>query len=296
MYKYVLCLSLLMYALAPVSACDVCGCAPSGTSSGLLEYSYRNYIRTQYQLTRFSQNQPGDRISLDRKHAIQFNASFLIGKKIRVSLDIPYYSTVRYTNSVPSYQTKGIGDSWIKVGWLHRKTFDDNRSFSVEIGSGVQVPLGEHAEAFPDFDETPYWFYPGTGSFALQGYARAVYKHRDFFWNLVYSTTWFLPTNWEYHPGQQLVAGSFFRYQLSPGNWKIFPVVGAQYEHLQADIYEEEAVHGTGGNNWIGSIGIDVNKGRIILGTNIQLPIFQHLGGGAIHQQAGINTNLSIIF
>ncbi|MBR9920573.1 MAG: hypothetical protein GYB31_07010 [Bacteroidetes bacterium] len=295
MFRQLCCLILMLTTVPLLHACDVCGCVSSGASSGLLEYSRSNYARVQYQLVRFLQERPGDNISQDKQTQIQITTAFFLTEKIRASLYLPYQVNLRKRDSETLYDTHGIGDPSLFLGWVENIQLGENTSLSLEPSLGAGIPLGRHAEVMPDFDEIPVAFYPGRGVWSFKALQRINVNYKNLSWSSFAQLGLFQVADWGYESGNQWALGSFLRYVHKGEKVNWMPYFGGQWEIIRPDYYQNEAVHGTGGHSLVSSIGFDCNINRLLMGFALQLPVQQQIAGGEIRRKPGFNMHLSII-
>lgn len=287
----------------PGQACDVCGCANSGSYFGLMPQSHKSLIGVRYQNINFLTHQDSEVLKTKEQFNVtELYARFYPIKRVQVMAFVPY----RFDQQVTSADTKkqtGLGDITVLVNYNILNTFMDREapssfSHTLLIGGGIKLPTGKFK-----YDENNVLqvanpsFQLGTGS-------------TDFILNAFYSINkdaWGLATNVSrkfntinsenYKFGDQLYGtiDLYRSFKLSE-NISLTPSVGVYGEYSEHGQRDKVMLPETGGKQLNGSVGLTLFTNRWTLGVNGQKPIAQKSASGHVIAQERVLVQFGFLF
>jgi hypothetical protein len=190
----------------------------------------------------------------------ELRAQFLLKKRWRTSLILPYIHNSQFINGSDRYELNGFGDPIVLQGYqlINPYVEDDEQKAKhrLEIGAGIKLPLGKinllnHNER-PNLD-----LQPGTGSLDYLGYVKYILKYKNFgaTTNLNYKLNTHNAEGYRYGNTTNATLNLF--YQTKVANFTFIPTVGANIEQTNHDFSIEEHFD-TGGHVIFGQLGLKV--------------------------------------
>lgn len=270
------------------NACDICGCANSGSYFGLMPQSHKSIVGVRYNYLYF-ETHPDSRV-LHTKEV--FNVAEIYGrffpvKRVQVMAFVPY----RYDRQVTSALTKknsGLSDASVLASYNIVNTLMDGGSGSefthtLMAGGGVKLPTGKFS-----YDENDYTqvanpnFQLGTGS-------------TDFILNAFYTLNWkqwglssnisrkFNTENREgYRFGDQLFGTVELYRTFAIGKYSLTPAIGVYGEHVSHGRQNGVVQDITGGTILNGTAGINFFSDKWMIGISAQKPVHQKSASGHV--------------
>ncbi len=297
-------LSIIVFTLAssPGSACDICGCANSGSYFGLMPQSHKSIIGVRYNYLHFDTH-PDSKVLATKE---TFNVAELYGrffpfKRVQVMAFVPYRFDAQVTSAVTK-KNSGPGDMTALAGYNLFNTFMDGKgssewTHSLTMGGGVKLPTGKFR-----YDENDPLqvananFQLGTGSV-------------DFIVNAFYSLNW---KNWglsanisrkfntrnsqEYRFGDQLYGTADLFRSFSIGKMSLMPAIGIYAEHMQHGAQNGAILDITGGTIVNGTAGLNLFSEKWMIGVNAQKPVHQKSASGHVFLRDRIQVQLGFLF
>ena len=286
----------------PAGACDICGCANSGSYFGIMPQSHKSLIGVRYNYLHFHTH-PESKILATREtfQIAELYARFFPFKRVQVMGFVPYRFDEQVTSGVTK-KNSGLGDVTVLANYNLFNSLMDGKGGgdaiqSVMIGGGIKAPTGRFR-----FDENDPLqvananFQLGTGSI-------------DFILNAFYSLQWkkwglnanvsrkFNTANSEnYRFGDQVYGSLDLFHTFSVGKISLMPNAG---------IYAEYADHGkqngaildiTGGTIVNGSAGISLFTEKWTLGVVGQKPVYQKSASGHVFLKERAMVQLAFLF
>src|SRR5690554_4646258 len=146
--------SIFSLVLPTVSrACDVCGCANSGSYFGLMPQSHKSIIGVRYNYLNFDTH-PDNKILATKE---RFNVAELYGrffpvKRVQVMAFVPYRFDEQVTSAITK-RNSGLGDITALASYNVFNSLMDGESggdltHSLMVGGGIKLPTGKFS-----FDE-----------------------------------------------------------------------------------------------------------------------------------------------
>lgn len=291
-------MGLLFLTTFPLFACDICGCAASGFSIGMLPNSKHHFLGLRTTM-RWFESQPAPDGHGFRGVSSQFFTTtelfgrYKIGRRFQLQAFVPYVMNQK-TDSVTT-TIHGIGD----VVAMGNFVFIDNLDSlgkkvrqSGTIGLGIKSPTGQFFKL--GFEEIN--MLPGTGSF-------------DFIANLNYSVqfnkfglqnetgfTYKLKNKYNYRFGNALTISQLFFYRIDINeNLKFIPQLGVNFSHnwkdLKNGVLSEDTFNG--GNMVNAQANLYLIYKNFGINFQVYVPVFQKLNQGYVAQKSMVRVGVN---
>lgn len=295
---------IILAFLFPVAsqACDICGCANSGSYFGLMPQSNKSVVGVRYNYLNFTTHPSSQVLRTEEKFNItELYTRFFPFKRVQVMAFLPYRMDQQLTTSGTKKQN-GLGDMTILANYNILNTLMDTESSSrfshtLMVGGGIKLPTGRFK-----YDENDVLqvananFQPGTGS-------------TDFIVNAFYTVNldqWGLGVNvsrkfntansQSYKFGNQLYGTMDLYRSFKVGTITLTPTVGLYAEHSGKGRRSDLLLDETGGKQLNGAVGINVFSNRWMLGVNGQKPISQRSNSGHVVAKERVLVQLGFLF
>ena len=274
---------ILLLMVAPVFACDICGCSSGNDFLGPFPQFKKHFFGVRYSIRNYESHMAmdGEEFSKDFYQSAELWGGWNIGKKWQVLVFVPF-SVNKQTSDDGGKSTHGLGDMIFIVNRKvldKRHTDDEGNRYSQQlwIGGGAKLPTGKFSpdelEIIPDANNQP-----GTGSV-------------DFILNAMYTlhiNDWGINSNVNYKINQpakdfrfgnrfDASAFAFRSFANKRGTITLNPNAGLMFNHLDANTLTSYKIENTGGNALLGAIGLEMNFAKMAIGVNAQLPLSQNL-------------------
>ena len=275
--------------------CDACGCSASGGSMGFASILNPNFIGVRYFNQSYKStdglysNSPWYE---ENFNTIQVWGRIPVTKKIQISALLPYHFHNRESAN-GKQNISGIGDATFLGMYEVFKTKNDSATFShsVQIGTGVKIPLGKFDEANNGSINPSYQV--GTGSWDYVLATEYVIKRKQFGLNAMLNYTIKTENDKNYRFGNQTnYAGTFF-YLVETSKFTFVPQLGIAGEIYEDNYQYNQKVRGTAGDIFMSKIGFEIGKNRWSFGANTMLPINQNLNAGRVEANYRWSVNLN---
>ncbi|NIJ55363.1 transporter [Dyadobacter arcticus] len=294
---------ILFLALTPkTQACDICGCANSGSYFGLLPQSNKSLFGVRYQRLDFVTHSSSTVLRTEEHFNVsELYARFFPIKRVQVMAFLPY-RVDRQVTSADVKKQHGFGDATILANYNVLNTLMDTKSESafthtLMIGGGVKLPTGKFK-----FDENNTLqvananFQLGTGS--VDAIVNVFYTINKDQWGLATNVSRkFNTTNsQDYRFGNQSFGSVDLYRSFTIGNISLTPSVGIYGEKSQHGIQKGEILKETGGTILNGAAGITLFANRWTLGVNAQKPLAQKSASGHVIAKERVLVQLGWLF
>lgn len=299
---------LLFTALASMGlgltgyACDICGCANSGSYYGIMPQSHKSMVGIRYNYMHFHTH-PENTILATKEtfHVAEIYGRFFPIRRVQVMAFVPYRFDEQVTSAITK-KNSGLGDVTVLANYnlfnsLMDGTGSPDRVHSVMIGGGVKAPTGKFR-----YDENDPLqvananFQLGTGSI-------------DFILNAFYSLQWnkwglssnisrkFNTTNSEdYRFGNQLFGSVDFFRTFKLGNLSFMPSLGIYAEHAEHGKQRGQILDITGGTLINGAAGLNFFGEKWTFGVVAQTPLHQKSASGHVFLKDRAIAQLAFLF
>jgi hypothetical protein len=292
-FTYIL-LFVFLLAVPAAKACDICGCANSGSYFGLLPQSHKSLVGVRYQRLHFVTH-PDSKVLRTEEH---FNVSEVYGrffpiKRVQVMAFVPYRID-RQVTSADVKKQNGLGDVTVLANYNVLNTLMDKENsgsftHTLLLGGGIKVPTRKFK-----FDENNTLqvananFQLGTGS--TDFIVNAFYTINKDQWGLATNVSRkFNTTNsQDYRFGNQLFGTMDLYRSFKIGNISLTPSLGVYAEKSEHGIKKGEVLKETGGTLFNGAAGGTLFSERWTVGIKAGNPFFfKCFNGSDIYIQSG---------
>lgn len=287
-------------------ACDVCGCAASSFSLGLLPSSNHHFIgirsgwrtfKTTHPPLFGTQEAPSDQLFMTS----ELYGRWKINRKFQLLGIVPYVQN-QEQQALNNYTLRGLGDITVLGNYVFIQNTDSlSRRWkqSGTIGIGVKSPTGKFDRSSTTTTEELLIgrnMYPGTGAF-------------DFIANLNYSTqrgSWgYLTessfsyktanqTGYQFGHAVSTTHLAFYRWNINE-NLKFLPQAGVNYNHNLSDRIDGKPtdLSYNGGTLVNAQLSVAVLYKNWALTALGQVPVYQQLGNGYVVQKAAFRLGIN---
>ncbi|MCR6721168.1 MAG: transporter [Chitinophagaceae bacterium] len=207
-----------------------------------------------------------------------------IGKRFRLAVFIPY-NFIERTNQKENARTNGIGDM-SAIGYyqaFNKESVIKNKTLSqtLWLGGGIKAPTGTYNPEEKNIGQSSLnTFQLGTGS--LDFSLNAMYDIRLQNVGVNVNSSYKINTSnkYDYQYGNKFTLNMLGYYRFTVNDkLAITPNTGVLFETASKDWKTKDIqVWETGGRSLIGTIGAELNFGRVSIGANFQTPLSQNLG------------------
>ncbi len=288
MMKKILFLGAIWWGTLPANACDMCGCANSGSYFGLMPQSHKSMVGLRYSHLNFETHSNSLYSRTEETFRItELYGRFYPAKRIQAMVFLPFRMDEQLIEGGIKKQ-RGLGDATLLVNYNVLNTFMDSEearpvNHSLQIGGGVKVPTGRFR-----YDENDPLavananFQPGTGStdFILN----AFYTLTAGKWGTLLATSHKLNTTNArgYRFGNQTYGSVDVYRTFTSGKLSLMPHLGLYAEHSNYGKQNGKIIRESGGNLLNGTAGVSLFANRWTAGVSYQKPLAQNLSGGEV--------------
>jgi hypothetical protein len=296
-------LALLLASFTFARACDMCGCANSGSYFGLMPQSHKSMVGLRYSRLNFETHPRSDYSRTSERFRItELYGRFYPAKRVQVMAFLPYRTDQQQLADGTLKKQQGPGDATLLANYNVLNTFmdrEETRRFnhSVQLGGGIKLPTGRFR-----FDKNDPLavananFQPGTGStdFILN----AFYTLTTGKWGALLAASHKLNTTNArgYRFGNQTY-GSVDVYRTSTlGKVSLMPHLGIYAEQGNYGTLEGKILRETGGQLLNGTAGVSVFATHWTAGLSVQQPLAQNLSQGEVVSQTRALVQVAWLF
>ncbi len=298
--KFFLCAFLFFSGLS-AHACDICGCASGASFTGILPQFHKNFVGTRYTYRHFRTSHPtddGSRLfSHDWFHTADVWGRFYAHRRVQIFAVLPVNQAGQELSGF-KLQTFGLGDAQVFANYAVIQTPDTLASYwrqTLLLGGGFKLPTGEN-NLRRNGERVVQSLQPGTGSW--DALMNMVYTLRYKGWGLNADANFRISTTniQGYKFGNRVNGSLKFFYWAQNGKLSFLPNAGLLADYGMKDTDQGERIRETGGFSMLGTAGMDIYYGRLVLGFTFQQPIAQKIGEGAVSSLQRYSANLAILF
>ncbi|WP_264510988.1 transporter [Flavobacterium sp. N1719] len=276
--------------------CDSCGCSASGGSMGFGSLLNANYLgmRYLYQFYRTNDGLYSNSPWYDEQYnTLQVWSRLPLGKKIQVSVLVPYHFHQRQTNT-GSQSMQGLGDITLLGNYriyqnLKKDSLTVQHTFIV--GGGVKMPTGVFDQANNGSVNPGYQL--GTGSWDAIFLTDYTLRYRQFGVNAVMNYTNKSENSKGYRFGNQFNYAGTLYYIWNKDKMTLAPQLGVSGEVYAHNYQHGQKLKETNGSVLFSKIGFEAGIGKWSLGANVMLPLHQNLMAGNVNARSRIGINLN---
>lgn len=286
---------VLMIGYLPASACDMCGCANSGSFFGILPQSNMRFVGVRYRLKDFDSHL-NSQVLKTKEHyqTTELWGRFYPFMKTQLLVFLPYNSNKQTTLSGRTARIEGLGDASMIMHYNVFNTFWDSTIHQVNqnllIGGGLKLPTGKYRYEDTGEEGANANFQLGTGS--VDFVLNAIYTLRYHSWGINADASHKLNTrNSNGYKFANRTNGSLMAFYAAKfGRFTMMPNVGTMVEYSGQDIKNGVKNRFTGGWLMMANMGIELYYKRYSAGFIFQKPIVQNL----VNKESRINQQTSI--
>jgi hypothetical protein len=272
---------LISLTLKNLVACDICGCSTGNYFLGPTPQFKSYFIGTRYSFRSFNTvlKTDNEQYSKDFYQTAEIWSGLKINQRFQALVFIPY--NINYSKTDDGNKLhEGLGDLTLIGNYsiLDKVSLTkENAAVSQQlyVGLGVKVPTGQYSLNMAEVVSSAN-SQPGTGSL-------------DFLLSTSYNLTinnWGIASNLNYKINQSAsdfrfgnrfsaMAFGFRTYQVKKNSFS--PTIGLLVENMQPLELAKVKVMNTGGNAFLGAVGIETRFKNLSIGVNAQLPIEQNI-------------------
>ncbi len=301
-------LGLLITMSVSAIACDICGSGAGGSYLGILPEFRKRFIGFRYQQNGLTSHlgQNGSTTYLTAREnyrVMELWGAANMGKKFRLAAFIPVNFMERSSQQEKSSR-QGLGDV-TAIGYyqlLNSKHTTREHQLLIQslwIGGGLKVPAGKYNPEEKNLQQSSQnSFQLGTGSIDFSIHTMYDIRLQDAGINTNMSYKVNTPNKYDYKYGNKFTLNVLGYYKFRIGKvLTIAPNSGVLFESAKKDSKTSDIyVWETGGRSLTGTVGMEVNAGKISIGSNFQTPLSQELGEGKIRAANRGMVHLSLSF
>ena len=298
-------ITVFLFASSPLvsMACDICGCGIGNNYIGILPEFNSKIIGVRYRSnnlwTDIGANGAHTYLTTEERYqTTELWGAWNLGQKFRVMATIPYHFNSKM-NQGTSTQKNGFGDMSATVFYKlynSKKTISEDKLLvqSLWIGGGIKAPTGYYADEEASAT-TANLFQLGTGSLDFSIIGMYDIRLNDAGINLTANYRMATENKSDYRYGNKFSNTTQFYYKfLIKNKLRLAPNAGVQYEKAAIDSRAGFDVANSGGSALLGTIGLEVNKGKWFAGANFQTPFYQNLALGSVVAENRFMVHLGI--
>ncbi|MGV3630214.1 MAG: hypothetical protein ACO1O6_03370 [Bacteroidota bacterium] len=280
----------LLCTLATSYACDICGCAASSFSMGLLPNSQHHFLGLRTTFRYFESTQLHD-VTTNRLSNEFFSSTDLFGRyklnrRVQLLAFVPYVYNMK-SDSLGTVSVKGLGDVTAMANFVFIHNTDSlTKKFkqSGTIGLGVKAPTGNFFR--PGFTEIN--MLPGSGAFDFILSLNYAVQYRSFGLQHETSFTHKTENKYLYKFGDAISITQLFFYRWNvTENFKLIPQAGVNFVHNWKDRKNGSLSEDTfnGGNVLSAQLNVFALYKNWGVSPQILIPVSQQLNGGYVKQK-----------
>ena len=295
MRDHLILFSFLLMAPAFSKACDICGCGVGNAYIGILPEFQKKIIGVRYRYNEMrSHLGPGGATTYltarERYHILEAWGGWTLTDRVRLIATVPYAFDSR-ENQGMSQSKNGLSD--ISVSGFYRLFNRQRTAFgsgllvqTFWLGGGIKLPTGKYNPADEaETGQNTNLFQLGTGRFDFT--ANLMYDLRYQNAGININTAYKINTRnrHDYQYGNKWNLATQLYYKFGTKGVTITPNIGVQFEKSAADMDEDLEVAASGGQLFMGTIGLESSYKKFTWGANFQAPFSQRLGNGSVQAE-----------
>lgn len=281
-----------------VLACDVCGCATSAFTVGMLPTSKYHLVGVRTTFRWFESYPAPDGHGFNGNSTQFFTSTDLVGRyrigsRFQVQAFIPFVHNQKTDSVTTSIQ--GLGDIVVLGNYVFVDNMDSlTRKFrnAGTIGLGVKAPSGQFFKL--GFDEVNMM--PGTGSTDFIANVNYALQYRNFGLQNESAFTYKTENKYKYQFGNALSTSQvvYYRWRVSE-NVILVPQLGVNFMHNWKDrkngVYAEDSFNG--GSVFSAMATIFVSYKNFSFSGQFFIPMQQRLNENLVNQKAMVRMGMN---
>lgn len=287
-------------------ACDICGCGAGNSYIGIIpDFAKRMAgLRYRYNAMLSHVGVDGTTTYLTTKENYQILdlwGAVKLGSKFKLMFTLPVNFNERENQGIVRHKS-GIGDAsvfgYFKLLENQSKIGKKLLEQTIWIGGGIKLPTGKYnPQDKSSGSENANLFQLGTGSVDYNLAVSYNAKIKDIGLNIsgIYKINTENKYGYKYGDRFSFTSQVFYRKTLN-NSFAIAPNLGFQYEYSYLDKDKELKTPVSGGTLSLGTVGFEITKGKIALGTNYQTPLLQDMALGIVKAKSRFMFHLGFAF
>ncbi len=297
---------MLILSVGKAVACDVCGCAATGSYLGILPQYQQNFAGLSYKYQEFNSLHPevfGSSTPMEAKDYFQSLTAwgrYYPTERIQLFAFVPYHF-----NSVKEAGVRtpisGIGDVQLLANYMIWNNADSGSRMlkhNLLIGGGIKLPTGSNHHTNSEGLILSN-MQPGTGSWDFLFNLNYTLRYGK--WGINTDAMYRLPTvnprGYKYGDRVSNSYSLFFWDKTGSVNW--LPQAGVRYEWSAQDWehYDYQLKNPySGGYQLYTHVGIGAYYGPIALQALVSVPVKENYAGGLVTSKNRYETQIQFLF
>lgn len=285
-------------------ACDVCGCAVSNQTLGLLPQFSTHFVGLQYQYASSESKHPSlfkgkaDEQSFQTYRTAQIWGRYQVSKKIQLFGFLPYINNTN-RETAQTTRSEGIGDATLMANLSI--SLKENKKWKrlLLAGAGIKLPTGTYTGmANAERNGVPN-VQTGSGSWDVP--INVNYTQKATRWGFNADLSYLLTTanKEQYKFGNRMNCAVSGFYWIEKKSVKIVPQAGIRAEYALHD-YDNFAKkwlnEKTGGTLLFSTFSTQVFYKKLGIKAAVQLPVYQQFAAGYVHSRSRVEGGIFILF
>lgn len=292
-----------------VYACDVCGCATGGFSSGLNALQNPNFVGLRFQERAFVIEHPPlfasdpQEFSNDRFQTLELTGRYMPHRNLQLMAFIPVHRFQKEHDSEATVFT-GMGDATLLVSsvFQSKDTAGNRFAYRFSAGGGVKLPTGKYDQLDPESGLIIPGMQLGTGSFDFL--LHIVYAQRIYRWGILTESSFRIntPNRLDYRFGNRwsnsiqgvrwIALDENERFVLRPSLGLLWEWAAQDHDGPQTwDVNEY-----SGGYFVDATAGVNLLMNQFNFGCTFQHPIRQYYAEGFVNKQWQVSAQVNYLF
>ncbi len=284
-----------------VKACDICGCAASGSQLGILPQLNKHFIGYQYRFSRFNSlphsAAEGNSSTHETFHTNQVWTRFVIVKGIQLIAFLPYKMNIRNTEK-ETIKVNGLSDVTLLSNVILINTAENathTTKHALQLSAGIKLPTGK-SDAVQNGLMLHNNIQLGTGSFDIPVNLVYTLRYKSFGSNVELNFTKNGNNKRHFQFGNRTATTLRTFIWKDYKNISFLPNLGFTYEYAMQDRQNEMIQDYTGGENVLAQCGLDTYYKHFGLNLLFQKPVYQNIGDGHIKNSPRLTANFIYLF
>lgn len=281
-----------------LKACDICGNNPNSMYIGLLPNYSSHFLGIKHRYVRFD-TEHNDKQEFGKDALNEWNlwGRYQLSRKIQIYASVPYLVTDRVDNH-NDYTIHGLGDISILANYTLIDNSDSMNTKTYHLlqsGLGVKLPTGQ-SDIIANSNTVIPMLQLGTGSADLLANIFYMMRSKKLGWSIDGNYKWNTTGTNAYRMGNSLNMNlrGFYWYQTPKMAW--VPNLGLSWEHNESNIDRGVKNELTGGNSILGAIGVNWFKGKISIGGQVFIPMYQNINSGFTQGSIRVSSQINYFF
>ena len=301
--KYITTFLFVIGTFYTLQACDVCGGGVGGNYLGLLPQFQKHFIGIRYQyksfesrhLTLFDDEVPV--VTYEKFHSAELWGRFVVNRKIHLFAFLPYsYNRKNEEGKISAYQ--GLGDMTLLANYIIFNTAEMRKSdwrHALQAGVGIKLPTGKSDKKDPYTNILVQSIQNGTGSWDIPINLNYTLRYKDWGTSLDASYKFNLANERHYQFGDNINVNWRAFYWFDINGLSLLPSLGLAYEKTflatDRNIIEPYSAR----ESLLSQVALDFYYKNLIVGLQMQNPLYQNLALGQMKEFSRFRINLSFL-